>query len=194
MIDRSANSVTMFNAQATANGNQPIFPISQAGDISAVVNFLIPELKKNITNIFKIDQLLDFNNQTQMTATESSYRMSIRGKSINGLLSQQKAECIEPTCHRAISIIQECGLFGKSLEDMPETTPEEIAYKQQVQKEGDYIPEIIAQAMKDNKMWYKLKFNGELENYQMQKFTRQSDNSFNIFKHYFRLSLNLSMQ
>ncbi len=163
VIDRSANSVTMFNAQATANGNQPIFPISQAGDISAVVNFLIPELKKNITNIFKIDQLLDFNNQTQMTATESSYRMSIRGKSINGLLSQQKAECIEPTCHRAISIIQECGLFGKSLEDMPETTEEEIAYKQQVMKEGDYIPEIIAQAMKDNKMWYKLKFNGELE-------------------------------
>lgn len=60
-------------------------------------------------------------------------------------------------------LFKECGLFGKSLEDMPETTEEEIAYKQQVMKEGDYIPEIIAQAMKDNKMWYKLKFNGELE-------------------------------
>lgn len=163
VINRSAASVTMFNAQANANGQQPIFPISQAGDISAVVNFLIPELKKNITNIFKIDQLLDFNNQTQMTATESSYRMSIRGKSINGLLSQQKAECIEPTCHRAISIIQDCGLFGKSLDELPEDTEEQILYKQKVIKENDFIPSEIAEAMKDGKMWYKIKFNGELE-------------------------------
>ncbi len=163
VINRSAASVTMFNAQATANGSQPIFPISQAGDISAVVNFLIPELKKNITNIFKIDQLLDFNNQTQMTATESSYRMSIRGKSINGLLSQQKAECIEPVCHRAISIIQDSGLFGVNLDELPESTPEEIIYKKLVEKQGNTIPPVIAAAMKDGKRWYNLKFNGELE-------------------------------
>lgn len=163
VINRSAGSVTTFNSQATANSQQPIFPISQAGDISAVVNFLIPELKKDIINIFKIDQLLDFNNQTQMTATESSYRMSIRGKSINGLLSQEKSEGIEPTCHRAISVILDCGLFGKTLDELPETTPEEIAYKEQVKQQGDYIPDVVADAMKDNKIWYKLKFNGELE-------------------------------
>ena len=163
VFNRSAGAVTEFNVQAVANGQTPVFPISQIGDISGVINFLIPELRKNLVNIFKIDQLLDFNNQTQMTATESSYRMSIRGKSINGLLSQQKQECIEPTCHRAISVIQDCGLFGEILEDLPETTPEEIEYKQQVQKEGNYIPDIVAQAMKDNKIWYTLEFNGELE-------------------------------
>lgn len=163
VFNRSAGAVTEFNVQAVANGQTPVFPISQIGDISGVINFLIPELRKNLVNIFKIDQLLDFNNQTQMTATESSYRMSIRGKSINGLLSQQKQECIEPTCHRAISVIQDCGLFGEILEDLPETTPEEIEYKQQVQKEGNYIPDIVAQAMKDNNIWYTLEFNGELE-------------------------------
>lgn len=163
VFNRSAGAVTEFNVQAVANGQTPVFPISQIGDISGVINFLIPELRKSLVNVFKIDQLLDFNNQTQMTATESSYRMSIRGKSINGLLSQQKQECIEPTCHRAISVIQDCGLFGEILEDLPETTPEEIEYKQQVQKEGNYIPDIVAQAMKDNKIWYTLEFNGELE-------------------------------
>ena len=163
VLNRSANSVTVFNAQAGTNNQTPVFPISQAGDISAVINFLIPLLQKSIVNIFKIDQLLDFNNQTEMTATESSYRMSIRGKSINGLLSQQKTEEIEPTCHRAISIIQDCGLFGKTLDDLPETTEEEIAYKQQVIQSGDFIPDIVEQAMKDGKIWYKLKFNGELE-------------------------------
>ena len=166
VFNRSAGSVTTFNPQAQANGQSPVFPISQVGDISAVVNFLIPELKKDIVNIFKIDQLLDFNNQTQMTATESSYRMSIRGKSINGLLTQEKSEIIEPVCHRAISIINECGLFGKTYEEiqeLPEETEEQLAYKQRLIKEGDFIPQIVEEAMKDNKIWYKLKFNGELE-------------------------------
>lgn len=166
VLNRSANSVTVFNPQTTQGNGQPIFPISQAGDISAVVNFLIPQLQKTIINMFKIDQLLDFNNQTEMTATESSYRMSIRGKAINGLLSQQKTECIEPTCHRAISIIQNCKLFGYTLEEiqeMPEETEEQMAYKQQLIATGDYIPEIVLEAMKNNKMWYTLKFNGELE-------------------------------
>lgn len=166
VFNRSAGSVTTFNPQAQANGQSPVFPISQVGDISAVVNFLIPELKKDIVNIFKIDQLLDFNNQTQMTATESSYRMSIRGKSINGLLTQEKSETIEPVCHRAISIINECGLFGKTYEEiqeLPEETEEQLAYKQRLIKEGDFIPQIVEEAMKDNKIWYKLKFNGELE-------------------------------
>ena len=124
---------------------------------------MIPELKKNIINIFKIDQLLDFNNQTAMTATESSYRMSIRGKSINGLISQQKAEFVEPFCHRCIQIIQDCGLYGYKLSELPETTEEEIAFKKKVIDDGEVIPEVVEQAMKDNKIWYKLKFNGELE-------------------------------
>ena len=163
VINRSAGSITEFNAQATSSGQSPIFPLSQAGDISAVVNFLIPELKKSITNIFKIDQLLDFNNQTQMTATESSYRMSIRGKSINGLLNQLKTELIEPVVHRSIQIIQDCGLYGYRLSELPETTEEEVMFKKKVYEDGDFIPEIVEEAMKENKMWYKIKFNGELE-------------------------------
>lgn len=163
VIDRGASAVNILNPQATANSQTPIFPIAQAGDISAIVNFMIPELKKDIVNIFKIDQLLDFNNQTQMTATESSYRMSIRGKSINGLLTQEKTECIEPTVYRAISIMEECKLFGEILDDLPEETEEQIEYKNRVMQEGNYVPDEIAKAMKDGKIWYSLKFNGELE-------------------------------
>jgi hypothetical protein len=101
-----------------------------------------------------------------MTATESSYRMSIRGKSISGLLTQEKSEAIEPTCHRAISVILDCGLFGKTYDEvmnLPEITEEQIAYKQRLLNEGDFIPQIVSDAMKDNKIWYKLKYNGELE-------------------------------
>lgn len=163
VINRSAGSVTVLNPQASNNGQNPIFPLSQAGDISAVVNFLIPELKKDITNIFKIDQLLDYNTATQMTATESSYRMSIRGKSISGILSQQKAECIEPLVFRSISIIQDCGLYGKDLDKMPEITEEDIAEKQRVFEAGEFIPQEIVKCINDGKKWYNVKFNGELE-------------------------------
>ena len=163
VLNRSTSAVTEFNVQAMPNGQAPIFPLSQAGDISAVVNFLIPELKKNIVNIFKIDQLLDFNNQTEMTATESSFRMSIRGKAISGLITQQKTECLEPVMHRAISIIADCGLFGYDLNKLPERTEEEIEFKQKVINDEEYIPEAIAEAIKNNEVWYKLKFNGEIE-------------------------------
>ena len=163
IINRSAGDITVFNPQASTNGQAPIFPVSQAGDISAIVNYLLPELKKDITNIFKIDQLLDFNNQTAMTATESSFRMSIRGKSINGVLTQQKTEAIEPIVHRAISIIQNSGLYGMALNEMPLMTQEDILKQQEAIQNGDIIPDVVLKAMKNNKRWYKIKFNGELE-------------------------------
>lgn len=163
IINRSAGDITVFNPQASTNGQAPIFPVSQAGDISAIVNYLLPELKKDITNIFKIDQLLDFNNQTAMTATESSFRMSIRGKSINGVLTQQKTEAIEPIVHRAISIIQNSGLYGMALNEMPLMTQEDALKQQEAIQNGDIIPDVVLKAMKNNKRWYKIKFNGELE-------------------------------
>ena len=163
IINRSAGDITVFNPVAGGNGQAPIFPVSQSGDISAIVNYLLPELKKDITNIFKIDQLLDFNNQTAMTATESSFRMSIRGKSINGVLTQQKTEAIEPIVHRAISIIQNSGLYGMALNEMPLMTQEDALRQQEAIQNGDIIPDVVLKAMKNNKRWYKIKFNGELE-------------------------------
>ncbi len=163
VIDYSPNSVTTFNAKAAGEVKTPIFPLIQASDISAITNFIIPALKEDITNVFKIDQLLDFNNQTKMTATESSFRMSIRGKSINGLLTQEKTECIEPICHRAISIMQDCGKFGYILDELPMQTIEDIQFKQYVIDNNEYVPPEIAEIMKEGKRWYTLRFKGELE-------------------------------
>lgn len=160
VLDRSANAVNVFNPQAVKDGS-PIFPIGTTGDISGLINYLIPLLKKDITNIFKLDQLLDFNNQTQMSATESSYRMSIRGKSIAGLISQQKTELLEPLIHRAISIMQDCNIFGYSLEDLK--ADETLENRDSLIENEEFIPDEIYQAMKDNKQWYKIAYHGELE-------------------------------
>lgn len=163
VLNRSSGEVTVFNPEAVGNMKSPIFPISEVGDISAIVNFLLPEEKKDITNNYKIDQLLDFNNQTQMTATESSLRMSIRGKAINGLLSQQKTECIEVLLHRAISIIADCGLYGYDVNKMPEMTMEDVLAKKQAIDDNNVIPDAVLDAMEKGKRWYKIRYNGELE-------------------------------
>lgn len=163
-FDASAGSVTQFNPKVMTETKQsPIFPVMTVGDISALISFLIPKCEKDIINIYKIDQLLDFNNKVPMTAYETLNRVGIRGKSLAGMIGQQKSELVEPLAHRIISIIQGCGLFGYIKEDLPETTEEEILIKQRIEEEGKIIPDAVAKAMKDGKRWYKLKLNGELE-------------------------------
>ncbi|MEI8127989.1 MAG: portal protein [bacterium] len=163
VLDTSANSVNQFNAKAVGDSKNPVFPLATVGDISALINFLIPKAEKDIVNVFKIDQLLDFNSGSQMTATESAYRMSIRGKSTAGLISQQKTELLEPLMHRCISIIQDCKLYGNILSEMPEMTEEDIAIKERAIQENDFVPEIVVRAIQEGKRWYSLRFNGELE-------------------------------
>ena len=60
--------------------NPPIFPVIQSGDISAVIQVLIPMLQQNITTALKADVFLDFNAKSNMTATETQVRNNIRNK------------------------------------------------------------------------------------------------------------------
>ncbi len=60
--------------------NPPIFPVIQAGDISALIQVLVPQLQSNITTALKSDVFLDFNAKSNMTATETQVRSNIRNK------------------------------------------------------------------------------------------------------------------
>lgn len=78
------------------NGQSPIIPIQDVGDPSKLVAWLIPYLNEKVATAFGIDVLLDFAANSDMTATESLQRFSIRGKSISGMILQQKTELFEP--------------------------------------------------------------------------------------------------
>ena len=60
--------------------NPPIFPVIQSGDISSVIQVLIPMLQNNISTALKADVFLDFNAKSNMTATETQVRNNIRNK------------------------------------------------------------------------------------------------------------------
>lgn len=156
VIDTSAGSLTTFDP-TKLNGNTPIFPLQDIGDPSKLIQFLLPYLNEKLATAFKVDLLLDFSSASNMTATESLQRYSIRNKSILGLIIQQINDVYIPTIQRAISILWDMGRLG--------VMPDE-EYAAELQSKGlteRIIPESVLEAIKSGKTWYKITFNNEVE-------------------------------
>lgn len=160
VLDTSPNGLTIFNnALISGKGQSPLFPVHDVGDPSGIVQFLIPYLNEKIVTAFKIDVLLDFSGSTNMTATESLQRFAIRGKSIAGLLQQQKVEMLDPTVKRSISILLAMKELGvdPSLEEQRAEALIEAGRAERV------IPEAVLAVMGDGRPWFELKYNNEME-------------------------------
>ena len=157
VIDTSENGLTVFNA-AQLNGQNPIVPMQDVGDPSSIVNWLVPYLNEKVATAFKIDILLDFAQNSNMTATESLQRYSIRGKSIAGMILQQKMELFEPLIRRCVSICMDHGVLG-----IDPTDGETIAKLQSLGRTDAIIPDAVVECIRENKSWYKIKFNNEVD-------------------------------
>lgn len=160
VLDTSANGLTVFNQALTGGSNSdPIFPLVDVGDPSAILSFLVPYLNEKIVTAFKVDQLLDFSSAKEMTATESLQRYAIRGKSLAGFLLQQKNEGLTPTVKRAVGLLNAMGELGVD----PEKDPERAKRLNTNGLANRVIPAEVLEVMKSGKPWYELKFNNELE-------------------------------
>lgn len=157
VLDTSPDGLTVFNITQSV-GQQPVFPIHDVGDPTGIIKFLMPYMRDAITTGFKIDVLLDMNSDHSMTAAEALKRFAIRGKSLAGLLGQQKAERLEPDARRGISVCLECGELGvdpmmdaERAQRLAKTAPERV------------IPPEVLTVMKSGKPWYDIRWNNELE-------------------------------
>lgn len=159
VLDTSPSGMTIFNSAMAGNKGSPMFPIHDVGDPSGIIQFLIPYLNDKITTSFKVDALLDFNNAKDMTATESLQRYAIRGKSISGMLQQQKVEGLEPTCKRSISVLLDLGELGVN----PRDEAERAEGLRDRGKPERVIPEAVLDIMAAGRPWFELKFNNEME-------------------------------
>lgn len=156
VIDTSAGSLTTFDP-TKLSGNAPVFPIQDVGNPSQLVQFLLPYLNEKLATAFKVDILLDFSSASNMTATESLQRYSIRNKSILGLIIQQINDVYIPTIQRSISILWDMGRLG--------TLPTD-EYAVELQARGlmaRVIPDAVLEAIQSGKTWYKIVFNNEVE-------------------------------
>lgn len=158
VLDSSPDGLTVFNQSVNTGGNNPVFPLYDVGDPSRILQFLVPYLNEKIATGFKIDALLDFSSAKEMTATESLQRYAIRGKSLAGMLLQQKNECLTPVAARSISLLMSIGELGIDPAD------EDRVKLARAAGEGRRIlPDAVGRAMMDGKPWFDLKWNNELE-------------------------------
>lgn len=159
VLDTSPNGMNIFNQSMMGSASSPIFPIYDVGDPKALLEFLVPFLNDKVTTAFKVDALLDFNNQTGMTATESMQRFTIRSKSISGILSQQKNELLDVIIPASIGILWRCGELGVDPQIMPDKADE----LRRLGKSQRIIPDAVLRAVADGKPWFELEYNNEMD-------------------------------
>ena len=156
VINTTAGSVTTFDP-TKLNGNTPMFQLQDIGDPTPIINFLLPYFNEKLATAFKVDLLLDFSADANMTATESLQRYSIRNKSILGLVIQQINDVYIPVLERAVSILLEEGKLGVMPTDDIAQSLMETGYQKKI------IPDAVLQVMKQGKRWYTIKFTNEIE-------------------------------
>lgn len=158
VLDTSPNGLTVFNPGQIA-GNAPTFPIYDVGDPTALMQFLVPYLNDKVTTAFKVDALLDFNAQADMTATEAMQRFTIRSKSVAGILSQQKTEGMDVWCPTSIKLLMAAGELGVD----PQKDPQAVDRLTQLNKTNRVIPEAVLEVMEMGKPWFELEYNNEMD-------------------------------
>lgn len=158
VLDSSPNGLTVFNQTFAANSNTPAFPLYDVGNPAPILEFIVPYLNEKITTGFKVDALLDFSSAKEMTATESLQRYAIRGKSLTGMLLQQKNECLIPTTKRSVSLLMSIGELGVDPENKAA-----VKRLRQLGQDRRIIPDAVIEVMKRGRPWYEIKWNNELE-------------------------------
>ena len=149
VIDYSPGAVTVFNSEMMRGiSGDPVRPLFQVDPNG--LRFLlerITQLTETISQHFMVDRLLDFNNQTQMTATEANVRLGIKNASLGTLIGRQTAELLVPLVARSFNEMLLDDRFGYVRDSEDALIAEEM--REEGEPELVYIPDRIA-AMLEN--------------------------------------------
>jgi len=110
-IDTSAGAISVFNPSDQAKDRAPIFPLFTVGEFRQMKE-LLAVLSERISNHFLIDRLLDFNNETRMTATEATLRDRMRSATLGQMFNIQINSYFIPQVERTFNILLDSGDLG----------------------------------------------------------------------------------
>lgn len=161
ILETGADSLTILNPIQGATGS-PIFPIHDVGDITAMAQFLIPELKNQVTSAMKTDIMLDFNSAKEMTAQEAMARMSLRSQSLAAMLKQQEDELLQPLFRRNLNLMYEMGEAGIDLDKVSDEQEQRRLQELLLRQPHRAIPEEVKMAKAQGRDWFVIEFNNEL--------------------------------
>lgn len=112
IIDSSAGAINIIDVSGRQNNNiDPIRPLFTVGELSTTLERM-NQLRDAIAQHFFLDQLLDFNNQTQMTASEALLRDRIRAAALGSIFNRQVAEMFDPLISRVFNLLLDKGQLG----------------------------------------------------------------------------------
>jgi hypothetical protein len=111
VIDTSAGALNVFNSSGRTGNEKPIFEINTIGEFQHALEQQ-KQLIGKIMQAFFLDRLLDLNNQTPMTAYETSVRDRIRGESVGGIFARQEKEVMTPTVKTSFNKLFRKGYLG----------------------------------------------------------------------------------
>jgi hypothetical protein len=104
-IDTSAGAITVLDISGRINSNaNPVQQLQTVGELNTTLT-RIDQLKEAISQHFFLDKLLDFNNQTQMTASEALIRDKIRGSALGSVFARQISETFSPLVIRSFNVL-----------------------------------------------------------------------------------------
>lgn len=110
-VDTSASAITVYDTTGRLGNEKPIQPLFTVGEMQSALEQQ-KQLAAKIMQAFFLDRLLDLNNQTQMTAYETSVRDRMRGEALGGIFARQEKEVFTPTIHRGFNIMFRKGYLG----------------------------------------------------------------------------------
>lgn len=111
VVDTSASALNVYDTSGRMGNEKPIQPLYTVGELQSAQKQQ-EELKNKIMSGFFLDRLLDLNNQTQMTAYETSVRDKLRGEALGGIFARQEKEVMTPIIHRSFNVMFRKGYFG----------------------------------------------------------------------------------
>lgn len=151
-IDDSPRGVSVLRVSGRLGIQKPLFPLTETtGELKTGAE-LAQSLRDSINKHFSLDRLLDFNNQTEMTATEVQARAVLRQQSLGSIFDIKVIERYTPLIRRCFNILLRKGLFGFAEDD-----PRFIELVQQG-IEPKVIPSEILELIDKNEDIYKIEY------------------------------------
>jgi hypothetical protein len=111
VVDTSPNGMSVFNSSGRISNEKPVYPLYTVGEMQSSKD-QAEQLREEILQHFFLDRLLDLNNETQMTAFETSVRARMRGEALGSVFARDEMETFTPLIQRVFNVLYRSGRLG----------------------------------------------------------------------------------
>lgn len=150
VIDTSPGGLSIFNVSGIGEKAPMgvLFTVGDLQDLYKMAEYLTTQVK----NAYKLDQLLDLNNEARQTLGEAQIRDRLRGEGLNSVFTRQITEFLTPLIETSVDIHAQMGLLGVLKGSAQERKLLAAGYP------PIYFPSSVAEALKKGQPIYEIEY------------------------------------